>query len=170
MRLSSNNFSGYAVELNDQTHAMIIRNEEDEIVLTIPVDDILERFLDRKFEQYGNRKGPRVNASLQLKYTDQDGKEYEGMTGTIGSGGLFLESQSLYSIGSSLTFEIKLPHQPLRPIRASGDVVWTRPRMERVVQFPGMGIQFKKISSEDQQRLLEFVEMITRDKGSHEPK
>lgn len=144
---------------------MTVRNEKGEAVTHIQADELIEILLARKAERFGSRREPRVNAAVQLRYADHEGKEHEGMAGTIGGGGLFLESQSLYPVGTALRLEIKLPHHLDSPVRATGEVVWTRAKMERAVLFPGMGIKFSEISSDDKKRVLEFVEIIIRGGG-----
>jgi type IV pilus assembly protein PilZ len=162
MRFPFNERPGWTMEIDTEVHELTIRNEKDEVVLNIPVDEAIQFLLARKSDGYGLRREPRVNAAVQLKYADEEGKEYEGLAGTISGGGLFLESHSLYPVGTSLRLEIKLPHHPDFPVCAAGEVVWTRPKMERAVLFPGMGIKFSQISDEDKERVIEFVKIITR--------
>jgi type IV pilus assembly protein PilZ len=164
MRIESKKYLGCAVEIDPAGEGLILRNEKGEILLKISVDDLLDRLLSGRTESYGNRREPRVNAVLQLRFGDDGGKRFDGMTGTIGTGGLFLESDHLYPIGTPLDLEIKFPHEPEEPICARGEVVWHRAKMERTIHFPGMGIKFNNISETDRERLRQFVQILTRTK------
>jgi type IV pilus assembly protein PilZ len=168
MRIESKKYLGCAVEIDLEDRGLIFLNEKGEVLLKISVDELLDRIIAEKNESYGNRREPRVNAALQLRFKDPNGKLYDGMTGTIGTGGLFLESDHLYPVGSPLELEIKFPHEPDEPIRAVGEVVWNRARMERTIHFPGMGIKFSRISEEDKERLQGFVRVLTRAKRAGE--
>jgi len=150
------------VEIDSEGRGLVLVNEKGEVLMRISVDDLLDRLLSEKKESYGNRREPRVNAALQLRFKDPNGKRYDGMTGTIGTGGLFLESDHLYPVGSAIELEIKFPHEPDEPVRAVGEVVWNRARMERTIHFPGMGIKFSAISEEDRKRLQSFIRILTR--------
>jgi type IV pilus assembly protein PilZ len=164
MRIESKKYVGCAVEIDPGGEELILKNEKGEILLKLSVDDLLDRLLRGRNEAYGNRREPRVNAVLQTRFRDADGKLYDGMTGTIGTGGLFLESDRLYPIGTPLEMEIKIPHEPDEPVRAGGEVVWSRAKMERTIHFPGMGIKFNRISESDRERLVRFVKILTRAK------
>jgi len=162
MEFHSNLFLGYTIEVDATGQNFAIRNENQEILRIISVDELLATFVAPLIHPDLRRSETRVNAALQLKFTYGKGTTFEGISGTIGGGGLFIESRSPYPIGSLLDLEIKLPYRPTEPVYASGKVVWNRTKMERTIFFPGMGIEFKRISPEDKKRILEFVHIFTK--------
>ena len=162
MRLNLKRYPGYAVEVDQESHSLLISDDSGKIVLAVSADDLLDRLIEQRSGPRLDRRSLRIPIALHLKYTDIKGKSRDGLTATISSGGIFLESYSPYPVGSTFDFDIRLPYQPGDPIYASGEVVWTRVREEHLVKFPGMGIKFNKIGSEDQLRLLELVDMMMK--------
>ena len=162
MELHSKLFLGYSIEADATGQNFVIRNEKQEILRIISVDELLATFVAPPAHPDLRRSETRVNAALQLKFTYGKGTAFEGISGTIGGGGLFIESRSPYPVGSLLDLEIKLPYSPTEPVYVSGKVVWKRTKVEQNVFFPGMGIEFKRISPEDKKRILEFVHIFTK--------
>jgi len=90
-------------------------------------------------------------------------KEFEGTiffySANISTGGIFLESDLLFDVGTEFLLEFTLPLHP-GFIRAKGVVVWvTRPGVigQERSDPPGMGIKFVEISDEDRKKLEEFI-------------
>jgi len=162
MQLRSKVFLGYSIEVDATGQNFAIRNERQEILRIISVDELLATLIAPPVRPDLRRSEPRVNAALRLTFTYGKGTTFEGLSNTIGGGGLFIESPSPYPVGSLLDLEIKLPYRPTEPVYASGKVVWKRTKLERTVFFPGMGIEFKRISPEDKKRIREFVHIFTK--------
>ena len=57
----------------------------------------------------------------------------------------FIETQLPPELGAALALELVLPDNPTAPINAQGKVAWMRPKEERYVFFPGVGVQFTEI-------------------------
>ena len=140
----------------------VVRNEAQEPILSISVDDLLDQIIEGRPKTFEDRRGPRVNMALHAKVTDPGGFKFDGITETISGGGVFIETPTQLPLGSSLDIEIRLPYEPGDPIHASGEVIWSRPETERIVKFPGMGVKFKGVSKEDRSRIIELVDMITK--------
>lgn len=167
-RFLSKKHAGYAVEIDRSEQRFLIRGEDQEMIVALTVDEVLEAFIGEKLQYGYKRKEPRINVALKSKYSGGDRAEMDAITGTIGGGGLFIESGNPLPAGSKINFEVVLPHEPGRPVRGAGEVVWTRSKIEREVFFPGMGIQFKDVSAEDRSRILEFVTALKTSRGTLE--
>jgi uncharacterized protein (TIGR02266 family) len=89
-----------------------------------------------------------------------DHKYFDGVTCEIGGGGVFIETHLPAQIGTALELEFVLPDDPTEPIKAEGKVAWVRPKEERYVFFPGMGVQFTEISEVGRARLLTMAKAL----------
>lgn len=156
-RFLSKKYTGYTIEIDRSEQHFLIRGKDQELILTLTVDEVLEAFIGQKLQYGYKRKEPRVNVALKSKYSAGDGTEIDAITGTIGGGGIFIESGKPLPPGTKIDFEIVLPHEPGKPVQGTGEVVWTRTKTEREVFFPGMGIQFKDMLTEDRSRIVQFV-------------
>lgn len=80
----------------------------------------------------------------------------------LSKGGVFIRADIVLPTGSEVEFEFKLPKSK-RLIHAKGVVVWARRAGQKPTQsFPvhsaGMGVQFKEISLDDVEAILEEIE------------
>ncbi|HEX5645689.1 MAG TPA: PilZ domain-containing protein, partial [Nitrospira sp.] len=98
--------------------------------------------------------------AAKLRYAASDRTDSNGVTCEIGGGGIFIETTSPQSIGTDLTLELVLPDDHTRPITARGKVAWIRPREERHVFYPGMGVQFTEISDDARTRIVNMVKSL----------
>ena len=165
-RFLSKKYSGYSIEIEGSKQRFLIWDDEGELILTLTVDEVLEAFIGQKLQYDYRRKEPRINVALKSKYSVGDGTEVDAITGTIGGGGLFIESGKPLPLGSKVNFEVVLPHEPGNPVRGVGEVVWTRSSVEREIFFPGMGVQFREISTDDRSRIVQFVDAIKTSRGT----
>lgn len=111
--------------------------------------------------EYQRRKKPRIPMSIRVKYAKPDGTVLEGMTDTIGAGGIYIESLSPLPQGTPVTIEFTLPGTK-QSVRAQGEVVWTRGKFERRLFYPGMGIKFTKIDSNDEEELTSLITTLLK--------
>ena len=85
------------------------------------------------------RVHPRAPLAVKVHYSTTEGKEFDGLTGGIGGGGLFIESSMPLPVGSSVNIQFALPDRPLDTIRASGTVCWVRAKPDRFTLLPRDG-------------------------------
>jgi uncharacterized protein (TIGR02266 family) len=95
-----------------------------------------------------------------VHYSTTEGKEFDGLTGGIGGGGLFIESSMPLPVGSSVNIQFALPDRPLDTIRASGTVCWVRAKPDRFTLYPGMGIQFTDIDAQARDHVMDLVKSL----------
>ncbi len=129
-------------------------------------DDILfkpvrrEDFLRASCEQLSlvERRMPRIEAQLLVKYGLRDERLFQQYTVNVGSGGFFLATEAQLSIDTGLNLQIELPDGKL-PICCRGRVAWiNHPDWIKKPQLPhGMGVEFVDISDEQKQRIVNFL-------------
>ncbi len=114
-----------------------------------------KKMLDRSCD-FATRKEERVQKVLTLEYKDPKGfiKAY---TANASSSGLFIKTQNPLNEGDQFLLKLKIPGLP-EPLKIKCEVVWSRTR-ESIPSNrpPGMGVKFRQISPEDQQRLKDFL-------------
>jgi type IV pilus assembly protein PilZ len=106
------------------------------------------------------RVHPRAPLAVKVHYSTTEGKEFDGLTGGIGGGGLFIESSMPLPVGSSVNIQFALPDRPLDTIRASGTVCWVRAKPDRFTLYPGMGIQFTDIDAQARDHVMDLVKSL----------
>ena len=112
------------------------------------------------------RNYPRGRLAAKVRYVTQDHEQFDGVTCEIGGGGIFIETYLPPQLGTALALELILPDDPTAPINAQGKVAWIRPKEERYIFFPGMGVQFTEISETGRERLLTMVKTLDHGQGS----
>ena len=90
MQLRSKVFLGYSIEVDTTGQNFAIRNERQEILRIISVDELLATLIAPPVCPDLRRSEPRVNATLRLMFTYGKGATFEGLSSTIGGGGLFM--------------------------------------------------------------------------------
>ena len=73
----------------------------------------------------------------------------------MGGEGLFLYTKKLMPLGAKIELRINLLDR--RPIEIEGAVIWLADKGLQPQSYPGMGIQFKKLRKEEQDRVLAFI-------------
>ncbi|MBI1824073.1 MAG: PilZ domain-containing protein [Nitrospirae bacterium] len=111
------------------------------------------------------RKHLRTTMAVKIKYQSENGSWKESITGTLGTGGLFIETPSPFDKGSDIALELFLPDSPPQTVKTKGKVVWTRNQFEKVLHFPGMGIEFSKISGNERDAIERLIKTINRSRG-----
>lgn len=104
------------------------------------------------------RKFSRAPISLAVKYWDIEKKEIEAFTGTVGGGGVFIETFHPLPVDSDIALELHLPGSAKKTM-LEGKVVWNRKEYSDE-HPPGMGIKFTKLSRKDQATINELVTRI----------
>lgn len=128
------------------------------------IDHILSADEDARFAH--SRMHPRAPLAIKVHCVTRDGKHFDSLTGGIGGGGLFIESSAPHPPGTELKVEFALPDRPAEKFETRAKVAWTRPKPERYLLFPGMGIQFIDIDETAQKRLIDLVESLNRTRAT----
>lgn len=125
---------------------------------------VIDRILsNNEVDDYAHSRAyPRAPLAIKVHCRTEDGNRFESLTGGIGGGGLFIETSSPLAPGSEMELEFSLPDQPAERISAKAKVVWRRNKVERLLMFPGMGIQFTEITDEARAQIVSLVEALNR--------
>lgn len=167
MRLTvhtSERHKGKTLEVDCEQETIATRDVKDEHLATITWESLID-FITSSTEEEQHLKArayPRAPLAVKVRYTTEEGKQFESLTGGLGGGGLFIESSAPLAPGSELTVDFALPDRPTERMTAKARVAWVRSKAERFLLFPGMGVQFTDISSESRTRVQELVEALNR--------
>jgi uncharacterized protein (TIGR02266 family) len=96
------------------------------------------------------RKHPRVKLRIEVSYQKMDSFLHR-FTDNISEGGCFIETDEVLPPRTEVPLEFSFPNHP-EPLVIVGEVVW-------IVEgtHSGMGVQYKKISTDAQKVLKEIV-------------
>ena len=104
------------------------------------------------------RKFSRAPLALIVTYQNAEGKKVEAFTGTIGAGGLFIETFAPLPVHQEISIEIYLPGSTGKTM-LKGIVVWSRTEYAEGSP-PGMSIRFTRVSRQDQAKINELVTRV----------
>ncbi|MEZ4743740.1 MAG: TIGR02266 family protein [Bdellovibrionota bacterium] len=100
--------------------------------------------------------GNRIPIQLLVDYKC-DGHYLFDFCRDLGSGGVFIETESPQNSGSTLDLTFTIPDSK-ETLKTRGTVIWVQPPVKgREDLVPGMGVQFEKFSSEQRNILEDFV-------------
>jgi uncharacterized protein (TIGR02266 family) len=165
MRLAvtaSETHQGKMLELDCDQETITILDNDGQMIGSVSWDLLIEwvRSTSQMDETRHVRAHPRAPLAVKVHYSTPEGKEFDGLTGGIGGGGLFIESSMPLPVGSELNIQFSLPDRPLEPIQASGKVCWVRAKPDRFTLYPGMGIQFTDIDSDSRDHVMQLVKSL----------
>jgi uncharacterized protein (TIGR02266 family) len=111
----------------------------------VPMDELHNYLQDFVYGSRGaRRKHMRVQADLKVMVL-KDGAARELRTDTLSEGGVYIKTESPYSVGSEV--EVGLPVEGLNPLKLRGSVIYVRGRYdEKTTVPPGMAIEFKGVT------------------------
>ena len=161
---------GKALELDNESETMSLIGPKDEPLGEVSWDavmDFIQGYVEESRPHRAVRNFPRSRLAVRVSYLTPDNKQIKSITGEVGGGGVFIESNLPPRVGTDLALELVLPDDPTVPINAKGKVAWVRPREERYAFFPGMGVQFTEISEEGRQRLLNMIKSLDQARGQN---
>ena len=161
--LNSPEYKGYFLRLDPEEELISLFNSDGDFMKSVKMEDLVSLLLESKGSI--RRKNLRTSLSLKIKYQDLPGTWQESITGTLGTGGLFIETPVPFEKGSKISIQFNLPDTPRQLIEATGKVVWNRTRFEKVLHFPGMGIEFSDISNEQKSAIKHMILAINRSRG-----
>lgn len=101
------------------------------------------------------RVQPRYGVDLDVSL-ESDHNFYAGFAENISTGGLFIATFKLKSVGERMDISLTLPNRE-DPIHCVGEVRWIREYSERSNVGPGMGIRFVELNADDASAIEEFV-------------
>jgi uncharacterized protein (TIGR02266 family) len=101
------------------------------------------------------RQSPRVALCVEVGF-QSDSNFYAGFTEDISEGGLFVATHMLQQVGTEVSLTFTLPND--YELRVTGVVRWLRdPHDLDGDTRPGMGLQLRGLSQEDQAMIREFL-------------
>jgi len=105
------------------------------------------------------RRSPRVDAGLMIRFGLQPRKYLENYSVNISASGLYLATGALLTVGTQLDLEFQLP-ESAEAIRCTGRVAWVNhPDWLKKPKLPvGMGIAFVAVAAQDVALLQRFVD------------
>ncbi len=161
--LNSPEHKGYFLRLDPKEEILSLFKSDGDFIKSVKLKDLVSLLLESK--ESARRKNLRTSLSLKIKYQSTPGNWEESITGTLGTGGLFIETPAPLEKGSEVAIKFVLPDTPLQLIEARGKVVWTRNQFEKVLHFPGMGIEFSDISNEQKSAIQNMIAAINKSRG-----
>ncbi|MFH1857722.1 MAG: PilZ domain-containing protein [Candidatus Omnitrophota bacterium] len=82
---------------------------------------------------------------------------FEGKAVNLGGEGLFLHAKKVFPLNTELLLELQLGKES-PPVSLRGMVIWHADQELQPHQYPGMGIQFSRLDTHQQQQLITFIE------------
>lgn len=107
---------------------------------------------------HDSRECRRVDLDVSVDL-ESDHNFYTGLTQNIGSGGLFVATNALRSVGDRLTLRFTLPSDE-RPLTVDAEVRWIRENsaLHRREGATGMGLQFVGLTPETAAAIRKFMQ------------
>ena len=129
---------------------------EEQALEEIKQEEIIERIA----REPSRRRFERIPFKTTIEYRQKlllDEPFTEGKIVNLSAEGAFIVSDRVFSIGDLLATRIKLQPHPER-IEADAKVVWLVDKEIQPDYYPGMGLEFHNITSEKQEKIIQFVE------------
>ena len=158
---------GKVLDVDCDQETLTLFNDKGQRLGTLSWGNLVEHILtideDTRFAH--SRAHPRAPLAIKVRCMTSEGRHFDSLTGGIGGGGLFIESSAPLAPGTEMTVEFSLPDRPAEKYKAKAKVAWARPKPERYILFPGMGVQFTEIDRNAQQRLVDLVDALNRSRA-----
>lgn len=161
--VKSPQYKGFFLRIDTQEENLSLFNGQGEFVKSVKLEELVSFLMESR--KSTKRKNLRTLMAVKIKYQSASGPWKESITGTLGTGGLFIETPAPLDKGSELSVEFTLPDSPLKVIKTKGKVVWTRNQFEKVLYFPGMGIEFSDLSNEERDAISRLIKTINKSRG-----
>lgn len=107
------------------------------------------------------RRFKRLDVHIEVAYCakrDLGSKREIWHTGKVlnlSGDGIFLYAKKVLRAGTETTLKVILRDN--KPFHVDGTVIWLADRALQPQSYPGMGIQFKKIRKQEQDKILDFI-------------
>jgi CBS domain-containing protein/Tfp pilus assembly protein PilZ len=159
-------------------HLLVKRGEE--VTGIVSVRNLMLYFVEAQSESSEKRGYVRLPFTALVKYLDSEQREYHSLTYDINGGGIFIQTEKPFPIGSEIELQMTLPNdgkviksggivswlknEPREIMKARGEIVYVKRQRQKLVTHPGgMGVKFTDISEGDRVAVMEFVsEIINR--------
>jgi type IV pilus assembly protein PilZ len=160
---------GKIFEIDANNEMVVLHGSSGTLIGTLSWHRIIEEILvgEDGLRCAHSRSHARAPLAVKVKYSTPEGKQFDGLTGGIGGGGLFIESSQPLAPGTNLTIEFSLPDRPWEKHKARAKVAWIRSKPERFLLFPGMGVQFTEIEANSQKDLTDLVSALNRARATY---
>lgn len=136
-----------AFEIYEEENAALNSFKEDRII-----SEIKKKQLRRRFK----RLQIIVPVEFRLKGY-RDDAFHTGKIYNLSAIGAFIHAKKVYGLGDILSLNIKFSSKP-GPLMLDAKVVWVAHREVTPHLYPGMGIEFYKISQQAQEQIFQFIE------------
>ena len=159
---ASETHQGKILDIDCDQETLSILDTDGRSMGSVTWDSLIEwvKLTSEVDESRHARAHPRAPLAVKVHYTTPEGKAFDGLTGGIGGGGLFIESSMPLPVGSEVHIQFALPDRPLDTIHASGKVCWVRAKPDRFTLYPGMGVQFTDIDAHAREHVMELVKSL----------
>lgn len=119
-------------------------------------DQILEKISKLQLRRRFKRLPLGIKIEVRLK-NDKKYPVFKGSLLNLSGIGAYIYGDQSFKIADELIINLKMPPKDTE-INIDARVVWLPDKQIQHQIYPGMGVIFHKISSSDQQKILEFVE------------
>lgn len=128
-------------------------------VVTRPINRHYLMETSRKFLKVRERVENRLSIRVAVKYAVITGDIMNDFTADLNSGGMFLATERLQEVGSTLHLDFALPGME-EPIRCLASVAWVNGpgELKKPALPKGMGIRFQDLSDTDVKAINRFLE------------
>ena len=119
-----------------------------------------EREMERLANEPLRRRFERIpfNATIEYRQKLLESEPFDkGKIVNLSAEGVFIVSDKIFSIGDLLATRINLQPQP-GIIEADVKVVWLADKEIQPEDYPGMGLEFRNITLDKQEKIAQFVE------------
>ncbi len=107
------------------------------------------------------RRFKRLDAHIEVEFrpreksTNTKNLWRSGKLLNLSGDGLFLYTKKLLPVGKKIKLKLNLHDK--RPFEAEGLIIWIADKKLQPQSYPGMGIHFRNIRKQDQDRMLAFI-------------
>jgi len=116
------------------------------------IENIKKMQLRRRFKRLP------VDLKIELKSKRQDSVEcLKVEIINLSAVGAFIFGCGKFKLGDEVILKMKLAPKP-QVLELEARVVWIPDKAVQPHEYPGIGVEFSKITSQDQQQLIEFIE------------
>jgi len=131
----------------------IYKNEETALKTFHFESTVDKKRLRRRFK----RLDVHIEAEFRLKERSKTagGVWHKGKIPNLSGEGIFLYTKKVLPLGKKVELKINLREK--RPLVIDGIVIWLADKSLQPQSYPGMGVQFKKIRKQDQDKVLTFI-------------
>jgi Tfp pilus assembly protein PilZ len=114
----------------------------------MPVAEMPERTVSLEGNESSMRENPRKPCLINANYSIQN-KDYKSYILDISIGGVFIETNEIFTIGQEIVLNFALPRYQ-KPFKLTGTISWGSPR--------GFGVKFDQVPVQQGEILKSFVE------------